>query len=35
MFQQSQESLSNEKTKLEQVKNKYNETFEQLTDAQV
>ncbi len=35
LYQQAVESASNEKTKLEQVKARYNETFEQLTDSQV
>lgn len=35
LFQQATESTNNEKAKLEQVRTKYNETFEQLTDCQV
>lgn len=35
LFQQATESTNNEKAKLQQVRTKYNETFEQLTDCQV
>lgn len=35
LFQQATESTNNEKAKLEQVRTKYNEAFQQLTDCQV